>query len=481
VAADARAGGRLMNAATPNAHWLSVAEIGAAYRSGALTPEALVQHLLARIARLDPALHSFIAVDAEAALEQARAAGREMAAGRWRGPLHGVPVGVKDIIDMAGQVTSCHSRLTRGQPPAAEDATVIRRLRGAGAIMLGKLALHEFAIGGPSEDAAFPPARNPWNPRHHPGGSSSGSGVAVAAGFVPLTLGTDTGGSIRNPAGHCGVAGLKPTYGAVSRHGVYPLSYTLDHVGPLARSVGDLALAMNALAGHDAADPGSCASRTRDHAADIGRGARGLRVGLVRHFHEEDERATDEVIHAIDHAAALLAAEGAVLRDVRLPSLQRFTAAQKIFLHAESWAVHAEGLRQRPGDYSAIARRKLMTGAFLTAGDYVQAQRWRAVLIDAVNNALREVDVLIVANSLDPACEIDDEAEFTRTYGRQARVPFNLTGHPALAMMCGLSQTGLPLAVQFVGRYHDDRTVLRAGAALERAGGWLQRRAPLME
>ena len=452
-------------------HWMTAAQIAAAYRARSLSPVELVQALVERIAGYDPQINAFVSLDAESALAQARLAQDEIAAGGWRGPLHGVPVGIKDLIDVAGQPTTCHSPIMAGHV-ARQDATVVRRLRAAGAIVLGKLSLHEFAIGGPNGDGFYPSARNPWNTRRQPGGSSSGSGAALAAGFLPLALGTDTGGSIRNPSGHCGVVGLKPTYGAVSRRGVFPLCFTLDHVGPMARSVEDLAAAMNALAGHDPGDPGSAPSRPRDFAVDLERGVRGLRFGVVRHFHETDARASDEVIAAIDQAAETLRREGADVRDIQLPPLQQFTSAQRVIFHAESWAVHANWLRERPADYSSTARRKLMVGAFLGAGDYVQAQRWRTQLIDAVDSALRDVDVLIVANSFDPACEIGDEPEFVRTYGRHARSPFNLTGHPALALMCGLSGEGLPLSVQFVGRAHDEVTLLRAGAAFERAGQW---------
>lgn len=459
-------------------HWMTAADLARAYRAGTLTPETVVEKLLQRIAHHDHAINAFVSVDAEQARAQARAAGQEMARGIWRSALHGVPVGIKDLIDVAGQVTSCHSRLMLDRV-AQQDATVVARLRDAGAILLGKLALHEFAIGGPSDDAAYPPARNPWDPRHQTGGSSSGSGAAVAAGFVPLALGTDTGGSIRNPAGHCGVAGLKPTYGAVSRHGVFPLSFTLDHVGPITRSVEDLALAMNVLAGHDPADPASARAPAPDHLAELDQGLAGLRFGIVRHFHEEDARASDEIIQAIDRCGAVLRAGGAEVKDIKLPPLSRFTMTQRVIFHAESWAVHANWLRSRPGDYSHIARRKLIVGAFLGAGDYVQAERWRKQLIDAVDSALEQVDVLIVANSFEPASEIADEIEFARTYGRHARSPFNLTGHPALALMCGLSTTGLPLSVQFVGRCHADHTLLRAGAGFEKHSGWRSSHPPM--
>ena len=304
-----------------DAHWLTATQISADYAARRLSPVELVRALLDRIAALDPRVHAFIKVDAEAALDAARLAEREIAAGRTRGHLHGVPVGVKDIIDVAGLPTTCHSKLLLDHV-ATEDAEVITRLRAAGAIILGKLSLHEFAIGGPAFDLPFPPARNPWNTRHHPGGSSSGSGAALAAGLVPLALGTDTGGSVRNPAGACGVVGLKPTYGLVSRRGVFPLAFTLDHVGPMARSVADIALLLDTLAGHDPADPGSVATASRRFGADLDRGLHGLRIGFVRHFHETDMPADPEIAAALEEAARVLEAEGAHVRTVTLPSLR---------------------------------------------------------------------------------------------------------------------------------------------------------------
>ncbi len=240
-------------------HWFTAQQIAAAYAERELSPLELVSALIDRAKRLDPELHAFIRLDEEAALAEARLATDQIASGRGRGPLHGVPVGIKDIIDVAGLPTTCHSRIMAGHI-ARRDAAVVSRLRAAGAIILGKLSTHEFAIGGPSHDLPFPAARNPWNLAHHPGGSSSGSGAGVAAGLFPAALGSDTGGSIRNPASSCGIVGLKPTYGVVSRLGVFPLAFTLDHVGPLTRSAGDCALMMQAIAGHDADDPGSVAA-----------------------------------------------------------------------------------------------------------------------------------------------------------------------------------------------------------------------------
>ncbi|MDB5867056.1 MAG: Asp-tRNA(Asn)/Glu-tRNA(Gln) amidotransferase GatCAB subunit, partial [Betaproteobacteria bacterium] len=348
-------------------HWLTAFELAAAYREKRLSPVELTQALLARIAAVDPKLNAFISVDGDAALAAARLAEKEIFGGRARGPLHGVPVGIKDIIDIAGLPTTCHSRVTAGHV-AKEDAEVIRRLRSAGAIMLGKLSLHEFAIGGPSFDLPFPPARNPWNRGHHPGGSSSGSASALAAGFVPLALGTDTGGSVRNPAGACGIVGLKPTYGLVSRRGVFPLSFTLDHVGPMARSVGDIAMMLDAIAGHDAGDPGSSPAPTHRFGSALERGLAGLRVGYVRRFHEDDLPADAGMVAAIEDAARTLESEGARVRDVSLPPLAEYSGVQRVIMLSESWAIHSRWLREKHGDYGASARRRLMAGAFLTAG-----------------------------------------------------------------------------------------------------------------
>ena len=459
-------------------HWLSASEAVRRFADRTLSPVELLSALLSRIERLDPLLHSFIRLDADAAMDAARAAEREIVVGRLRGPLHGVPVGIKDIIDVAGLPTTCHSKILVDNVPRS-DAVVIARLRQAGAIILGKLSTHEFAIGGPSFDLPFPPARNPWNPDHHPGGSSSGSGAGVAAGLFPLALGSDTGGSVRNPASCCGIVGLKPTYGLVSRRGVFPLSFTLDHVGPMTRSVADNALLLDTIAGHDPHDPGSAASNARYFGRMLDRGVRDLRIGFVRHFHEVDKPAHPEVTAAVEDAARVLQAEGAEVRTVTLPSLNEFAAVNRVILCSEAWSIHAPWLRSRPGDYGQLARQRLLPGAFMNAGDYVGAQRRRLQMIAAVEDVFRDCDVLICASSMDPASRIEDAAETSRTYPRQARTPFNVTGHPAVAMMAGLSDAGLPLSVQFVGRYFEDATVLRVAAAYERGTGWHKRRPPM--
>ena len=459
-------------------HWLTAAEAGRAFAARSLSPVELLTDLLARIEQLDTRLHAFTRLDADAAMDAARAAEREIAAGRIRGPLHGIPIGIKDIIDVAGLPTTCHSKLLLDNVAQA-DAAVVAKLRGAGAVIPGKLATHEFAIGGPSFDLPFPPARNPWDPEHHPGGSSSGAGAGVAAGLFPAALGTDTGGSVRNPASCCGIVGLKPTYGLVSRRGVFPLAFTLDHVGPLARTVEDCALVLDAVAGHDPADPGSAPSTARNFIGDLNRGVRDLRIGFVRHFHETDMPAHPEMTAAIEDAARVLQSEGAEVRTIRLPTLAEFAGVNRVILTSETWSIHAPWLRTRPGDYGQLARRRLMPGAFIPAGNYVGAQRRRGQMIAAVEDAFRDVDVLLCASSMDPASRIEDAAETARTYSRQARTPFNVTGHPALAMMAGLSRDGLPLSVQLVGRYFQDATVLRVAAAYERATEWHKRRPPI--
>jgi aspartyl-tRNA(Asn)/glutamyl-tRNA(Gln) amidotransferase subunit A len=400
-------------------------------------------------------------------------------AGRRRGPLHGVPVGIKDIIDVAGLPTTGHSKVLQDSGAATADAVCVAKLRQAGAIVLGKLSTHEFAIGGPSFDLPWPPARNPWNPGHHPGGSSSGSGAGVSAGLFPMALGTDTGGSVRNPASCCGIVGLKPTYGLVSRRGVFPLSFTLDHIGPMTRTVEDNALMLEAIAGHDPLDPGSAAAPAGHYAAALDRGVRGLRVGFVRHFHEIDMPADPEVTAALEHVMRTLQLAGADVRDIRLPSLVEFSAVNRVILHSEAWSIHGPWLRERPGDYGKLARRRLLSGAFLSAGDYMLANRRRLEMIAAVNAALAEVDVLLCASSMDPACRIDNTADVDRTYPRQARTPFNITGHPALAMMSGLSSAGLPLSLQLVGRYFDEAMLFRVARAWEQASGMDRKHPPI--
>jgi aspartyl-tRNA(Asn)/glutamyl-tRNA(Gln) amidotransferase subunit A len=280
-----------------------------------------------------------------------------------------------------------------------------------------------------------------------------------------MALGSDTGGSVRNPASACGIVGLKPTYGLVSRRGVFPLSFTLDHVGPLTRTVADNALMLDVISGHDPLDPGSAAVPAGHYASGLECGIRGLRIGFVRHFHETDMPADPEVKAALEQVAGTLQALNAEIRDVRLPSLEEFAAVNRVILQSEAWAIHGAWLRERPGHYGQLARRRLMAGAFMSAGDYVHASRRRLTMIAAIEDALRQVDVLLCASAMDPPSRIDEAKEVERTYPRQARTPFNVTGHPALAMMAGISSSGLPLSVQFVGRDFAEATLFQISRA----------------
>ena len=448
-------------------HRLSLADAGALIAARKLSPVELLADCVARINALEPRINAFVRQTFAEAETDARDAEAEIIRNGPRSPLHGIPIGVKDIIDLAGHPTTCHSRL-RLDHHADQDAAVVARLRAAGAVFPGKLATHEFAIGGPAFDLPFPPARNPWNTDHHPGGSSSGSGAAVAARMLPSALGTDTGGSVRHPASHCGIVGLKPTYGLVPREGVFPLAFSLDHVGPLTRTVRDAALMLNIMAGG-----------REDYTRDLGLGLRGLRIGFVRHFHETDMPADPQMAAALEAAASLLAAEGASITTVHLPNLAEFAAVNRTILYAESSAIHEEWLTNRPDEYAAVTRRRLLPGLFLPAVDYMHAARRRTQLIASVEQAFAGVDVLMTASSMDPPCRIDDTEAVERTYPRQARSPFNVTGHPAITVMSGLSSDGLPLSVQFVTPFGTEARLLQVAHGFERAAPWKDMSPPL--
>jgi len=338
---------------------LSIAEAGGLLRARKISPVEYTQALLDRIVRHDGALNAFLRLMPDEALAAAKTAEAQIMAGDWRGPMHGVPYALKDIIDAAGVPTTCHSKIFADAKAASADAHVTGLLRRAGAILLGKTSTHEFAIGGPSFDLPWPPARNPWNREHFPGGSSSGSGAALAAGFVPAALGSDTGGSVRNPASFCGLAGMKPTYGRVSRRGVFPLSYSLDHVGPMTRTVADNAILLNVLAGHDAADPGSADRAAPDFSAALERGVSGLRIGVIRHFFDGDLHADAEMKCGIENALDVLRGLGAKVRDIALTPLGDYAAANRIILLSEAFAIHETWFRERPQDYGSSTRRRV--------------------------------------------------------------------------------------------------------------------------
>jgi aspartyl-tRNA(Asn)/glutamyl-tRNA(Gln) amidotransferase subunit A len=458
-------------------HDLTLAQAAALIRSRKLSPVEYARALIARTDALEPQLNAYITRTSEAALESARAAEAEIGRGSYRGPLHGIPVAVKDIYDTAGVLTSGHSRICIDRVPA-RDATAVARLRAAGAVLLGKLATHEFAHGGPSFDLPWPPARNPWNTAHFTGGSSSGSGAAIAAGLVPASLGSDTGGSIRGPAGLCGIAGLKPTYGLVSRAGVLPNSYSYDHCGPMARTSEDCALILNAVAGHDAADPASSPRPCADYTAGIDLGVKGLRIGVVRHFWEKDQKVHADLPPALDNMIALLRELGAIPEDVVLRPLHEYSDVKIVNAESELFSLHLPELIARPQAFGQDFRARSLAGCLFTAEDYVRASRERRAMLAEMRPLYRRYDLFVIANS-SAAARLDRHDMLSFWKGPNLTSPFNCTGGPALAVLCGFTADGLPLSMQIAGRPFDDARVLRAGHALERASGLTQRRPAL--
>src|ERR1700757_1315411 len=384
--------------------FLTIAELSRLYDQRELSPVEVTRSLLDRIAAHDGKLHSFIRATPEAALAEAQAAERELMAGRRRGPLHGIPYALKDIVETAGIPTTGHSKLCKDYVPAA-DAHLVTLLKAGGAVLMGKLATWEFALGGPSWDLSWPPARNPWNPDYLPGGSSSGAGAAVAGGFVPGAIGTDTGGSIRGPAAVCGIAGLKPTYGRVSRRGVFPNTFTMDHCGPLTRSAEDIALFLQVIAGFDPEDPGSEDVPVPDYAVALTGRIEGLRLGLVDRWYASG--AHPDLAPAIASAVEVLGGRGVSVEPVQLSSLRDYTDCKTTISIAELYAIHEHNLKTRPQDFGRILRNRVLPGALIRAQDYVQALRWRTLLAREQAQALKRFDALLTAGALNVADPAD--------------------------------------------------------------------------
>jgi aspartyl-tRNA(Asn)/glutamyl-tRNA(Gln) amidotransferase subunit A len=461
-------------------HELSIAEAGRLLRAGTLTSTALTEHALSRIASLNPLLHAFILVTKERALADAARADRDLVAGIDKGPLHGIPYALKDIFETAGIRTTCHSKLLLDHVPQA-DCAVEAKLKAGGAVLLGKLATHEFAFGGPSFDLPFPPARNPWNPEHFSGGSSSGSGAAVASGMVRMAMGSDTGGSIRGPAFYCGIVGLKPTYGLVSRRGVFPLSYTLDHIGPLGWTVEDVALTMQVIAGHDPLDPASADLPVPDYTSELGHDVRGLTLAYPRGFFLRAADLTPDVLASLDAAAQQMTELGATVNEVDFPEFDLFNACGRIILTSEAHAIHEKDIKARPLDYAAYTYVRIAAAAGLTGPDLMQAFRLRRELTAFVNeHVLGQHDAIITANGLCPAPRLDEYDPAGLPKNTLQTIPFNVTGNPALGIPTGFSRSGLPIGMQIVGRPFDEVTVLRIGAAYEAASG-VNHKRPVLE
>src|SRR5437899_8859688 len=458
--------------------FLTIAEAARLIERKELSPVELVESRLDRIARLDGKLNSFIRVLGDEARRDARAAEAEFAAGKYRGPLHGIPIGLKDIYETAGVPTTGHSKVMQDHVPRA-DAFSVAKLRAAGAIVVGKLATHEFALGGPSFDLPWPPARNPWDIRRFTGGSSSGTGASVAAGLVLGGTGSDTGGSIRGPAAFCGIAGIKPTYGLVSRMGILPLAFSLDHAGPMAWTAEDCAIMLQAMAGHDPADPGSANHPIPDYRSALQRDAKGLRIGLVRHFYERDNQANAATRAAIAAAAQTLEGLGCAVRELTLSPLADWAACGGAIIQCEAYAIHEANLRTRFTDYGEIFRDRMVLAGLVTGADYVQALRRRRELIDELDRAMADLDLVMTAAAPSEAPPIDSVPKFAILERPSLTIAFNVTGSPAMSVCCGYTDAGLPLSFQIVGKRFEDATVLRAAHAYEEATPWRGRRPEL--
>ena len=455
---------------TNELHFLTIAEAAELIRTRKLSPVEYTDALLERIMALDSQLNAFITLTADKARKQAREAEAAIAAGHYRSPLHGIPVGLKDIYNTKGILTSGGSKVAMSNVPT-ENATTTRMLEDAGMVLAGKLLLHEFAHGGPSFELPWPPSRNPWNLEHVTGGSSSGSGAALAAGLIPASLGSDTGGSVRNPATFCGIVGLKPTSGLVSRAGVIPNSYTLDHCGPMARTVEDCAILLKAIAGYDRRDPGSVRVEIPDYRGALGRGIKGLRIGVLRHYWEEDMPAHPDLRAAMEEAIRVFKVLGAKIEDCRTHPLQDSFGTKIIIGESEIYSIHHEDLRTRPGDFGRDFLGRILPACLFNAADYVQASRDQRRIIAETQPLYEKYDVLLTAG-LGPAPRFDSHRTMTFWQKRTDMFrPANLTGAPALVLPCGFSN-GLPMGMQLIGRPFDDAGVLRVGHAYQQATDW---------
>ena len=451
----------------------TILELAEQIRQRSVSPVELATQCLARIERVNPALNAFITVTADQALAQARQAEAEIRGGAWRGPLHGIPLGLKDLIDTAGVRTTAASALFKERIPT-EDAEVVRRLQNAGAVFLGKQNLHEFAYGASSVVSYFGEVRNPWDTAHIAGGSSSGSAAAVAAGLGYAAIGTDTAGSIREPAAICGVVGLKPTYGRVSARGVIPLSWSLDHVGPITRTVADAAVMLQTIAGYDARDTGSADMPVADYVATLSNDPKPLRIGVPRaHFYDDLH---PEIAAAISQALTVLATFSAEVRDIEPP-----VPTDRTVHSAESYAYHAEFVDRSPELYQPETLRRIQTGASVTATDYILRCREMDQMRRDMGGVFKDVDVLVTPTTPIPPpslAELKQNPDLLRPREilllRNTR-PVNVWGLPAISVPCGFTQAGLPIGLQIIGPHWGEARVLQLAHAYEQATAWHQR------
>ena len=459
-------------------YFLTIHRAGDMIRNGELSPVELTRACLERIEQTDDRLRSFILLTADDALRAARIAESEILSGNYRGPMHGIPFALKDLYDTAGVRTTSGSRVDIDRVPT-EDATTTARLKAAGGILLGKLAMHEFALGGPDWTTPFEPARNPWNLDHITGGSSSGSGSAVASGQCLGALGSCTGGSIRGPASLCGIVGLKATYGRVSRFGVVTLSWSQDHAGPMTWTVEDTAYMLQAIAGHDPKDPTSSRAPVPDYSLSLREDIRGVRLGLPRHyFFDPDPSVNAEVVATVERAVAAMEDLGAHVEEVNLPSLEHVRAANSVIMVSEAYAYHEHNLKARPQDFGEIVRGRFRVGGLMSAGDYLQAQRVRTRARREFADVLKSVDLLVTPTMTQPAAAFEGYDPASTVRGRSFTAPFNVTGLPAISVPCGFTEDGLPIGLQIAGKPFEEPGVIQAAYTYQQHARWYETRPP---
>ena len=459
--------------------YLTINEAAELLQGQQLSPVELTQAFLQRIEATDGALHSFITVLKDQALADARTAEAEILRGEYKGPLHGIPFALKDLYDTAGVRTTSGSRVDIDRVPT-EDATTTARLKAAGGILLGKLAMHEFALGGPDFTTPFAPARNPWNLDHVTGGSSSGSGSAVAAAQCMGALGSCTGGSIRGPASLCGTVGLKATYGRVSRFGVVTLSWSQDHCGPLTWTVADAAHMLQAIAGHDPKDPTTSSAPVPDYSLALREDIKGLTIGVPRHFFfAPNPNVNPEVLSIVEKGLTALEELGANLEEVTIPSLEYVRAANSVIMLSEAYAFHEPNLKSRPQDFGEMVRARFRIGGLFSASDYVQAQRCRKLVNREFAEVLQRVDLLVTPTMTQPAAAFEGYDATSTTRGPSFTAPFNLTGLPAISVPCGFTDSGLPVGMQIAGKPFDEPGILRTAYTYEQHARWFDRRPPI--
>ena len=462
---------------------ISIKEAADLISAHKVKPSELVEAHIERINTTDDKLNSFITVLSESALRSSLIAEKEIMNGNYRGPIHGIPIGLKDLYDTAGTITTVGSKIYRGRLPQ-EDATVVSRLREAGAIVVGKLQMHEFALGATSINPHDGPARNPWDTERITGGSSGGSASSVAAGLCMASLGTDTGGSIRIPSALCGIVGLKPTFGRVSRKGVFPLSWTMDTVGPMTRTVEDAALMLNAMVSFDPSDPGSSPHETEDFTSKLGQGIEGLTIGVPQEYFYETT--SPEVKGALTSAEKVFESLGAKVIPLSIPVLEHSLAISGTIMLTEAASVHENNLKNRPFDIGDDVRLRLTQGSLYSAVDYLKAQRGRHEFNNQIDKAMETVDILLAPTVGIGAPKIDDKTVVLNGVEYPALAlmprltrPHNICGLPTISIPCGFTSSGLPIGMQLAGRAFEDSVVIQTANAYENATDWAKQSPPI--